>query len=356
MSGWCSSSMGRSKLHRQYYDQKRVGSYGGVAALQRVVPAERDVERWLSTQDAYTLHKPVRRRFKRRCVVVGGPNQQWQADLVDMSRLKQANNEITFLLTVIDVFSKRAWCIPLKSKSAAALVTAFTPLLNNRAPTTLQTDKGSEFLNRPLQRLLKEYGVHHFTTHNEDTKASIVERYNRTLKTRMWRYFTKNQTLRYVDVLQDFVRSYNDTYHRSIGMAPSAVNVTNQEMVWQRLYGHDGGGTPKYRVGDRVRISKAKRHFAKGYMANWTEELFTIVDVHRSDPPVYRLVDWNGDSLDGTFYEPELQKVIVSADKTYRVESELRRRNNGREVLVKWFGYPESFNSWIDARTLTLYT
>ena len=142
--------MGRSKLHRQYYDQKSVGSYGGVAALQRVVPAERDVERWLSTQDAYTLHKPVRRRFKRRCVVVGGPNQQWQADLVDMSRLKQANNEITFLLTVIDVFSKRAWCIPLKRKSAAALVTAFTPLLNNRAPTTLQTDKGSEFLNRPL--------------------------------------------------------------------------------------------------------------------------------------------------------------------------------------------------------------
>ena len=67
--------MGRSKLHRQYYDQKRVGSYGGVAALQRVVPAERDVERWLSMQDAYTLHKPVTRRFKRRCVVVGGPNQ-----------------------------------------------------------------------------------------------------------------------------------------------------------------------------------------------------------------------------------------------------------------------------------------
>ena len=347
----------RSKLHRHYYDPKRVGSYGGVAALRRVVPAERDVERWLSTQDAYTLHKPLRRHFKRRCVVVGGPNQQWQADLVDMSRLKAANDGTTFLLTVIDVFSKRAWCIPLKSKSAASLVAAFRRLLNDvNRPTTLQTDKGSEFLNWPLQRLLKEYGVHHFTTHNEETKASVVERFNRSLKTRMWRYFTKKQTIRYVDALQDFVRSYNDSYHRSIGMAPSAVNGANQETVWQRLYGHDGGGTPKYRVGDRVRISKAKRHFEKGYMANWTEELFTIVDAHRSDPPVYRLVDWHGDSLDGTFYEPELQKVIVSADKTYRVEAELRRRNNGREVLVQWFGYPESFNSWINARTLTSYT
>ena len=168
-------------------------------------------------------------------------------------------------------------------------MTAFTPLLNNRAPTTLQTDKGSEFLNRPVQRLLKEYGVHHFTTHNEDTKASIVERYNRTLKTRMWRYFTKNQTLRYVDVLQDFVRSYNDTYHRSIGMAPSAVNGAIRNGV-ATVVRPRRGGTPKYRVGDRVRISKAKRHFAKGYMANWTEELFTIVDVHRSDPPC---IDWS---------------------------------------------------------------
>ena len=116
---------------------------------------------------------------------------------------------------------------------------------HNNRPTTLQTDKGSEFLNRPLQRLLKEYGVHHFATHNEETKASVVERFNRSLKTRMWRYFTKKQTIRYVDALQDFVRSYNDSYHRSIGMAPSAVNGANQETVWQRLYGHDGGGTPQ---------------------------------------------------------------------------------------------------------------
>ena len=115
------------------------------------------------------------------------------------------------------------------------------------------------------------------------------------------------------------MRSYNDTYHRSIGMAPSEVTSTNQETVWQWLYGHESVGTPKFRVGDRVRISKVKRHFEKGYMANWTEKLFTIVDAHRSDPPVYRLVDWHGDKLDRTFYEPEPQKVVVRKGKTYRV-------------------------------------
>ena len=235
--------MGRSKLQLRYYDPKRVGSYGGVAALRKVVPKQ-DVERWLSKQDAYILHKPVRRRFKRRCVVVGGPNQQWQADLVDMSRLKKVNNGITFILTVIDVFSKLAWCVPLKNKSAATLVAAFTQLLGIGEPNTLQTDKGTEFLNRPLQKLLKEHGVHHFVTHNEETKASIVERFNRTLKTRMWRYFTKHQSVRYIDVLHAFMRSYNNTYHRSIGMAPSEVTSANQETVWQRLYGHESVGTP----------------------------------------------------------------------------------------------------------------
>ena len=150
------------------------------------------------------------------------------------------------------------------------------------------------------------------------------------------------------------MRSYNDTY-RSIGMAPSGVNCANQDIVWQMLHGDEGGGTPKYQVGDRARIRKAKRHFEKGYMANWTEELFTIENAHRSDPPVYRLTDWYGDKLDGTFYEPELQKVTVPKDKTYHVESFLRWRNKRREVLVKWFGYPESLNCWINAKTLARY-
>ena len=332
--------------HRLVLPLESRGSYGGVAALRRVVP-EQDVERWLSEQDTYTLHKPVRRRFKRRCVVVGGPNQQWQVDLVDMSRLNKVNDGTTFILTVIDVFSKLAWCVPLNNKSATSLVAAFTQLLSNGAPNTLQTDKCTEFLNRSLQKLLKEHGVHHFATHNEETKASIVERSNRTLKTPMWRYFTKTQSVRYVDVLQAFMRSYNDTYHRSIGMAPSEVTSTIQETVWQRLYGHESVGTPKFRVGDRVRIGKAKRHIEKGYMANWT-----IVDAHRSDTPVYRFVDWRGDKLDGTFYEPELQKVVVPKGKTYRVESVLRWRSKRRAVLVRVPHILQQLDRYQDSRQL----
>ena len=131
------------------------------------------------------------------------------------------------------------------------------------------------------------------------------------------------------------MRSYNDIHHRSIGMAPSKVNTSNQEEVWQR-----------------VRISKAKRQFKKDYMANWSEEVFSIHDVHPSDPPVYWLNDDPGEVLHGTFYEPEQQRVSVPIDKLYRVESVLLRRKVGKrsEALVKWYGYPSKFNSWIDAK------
>ncbi|KAI0239814.1 hypothetical protein LSAT2_009420, partial [Lamellibrachia satsuma] len=130
----------------------------------------------------------------------------------------------------------------------------------------------------------------------------------------------------------------------------------NKEAVWQRMYGHDvtGKGVPKLCVSDRVRVSKYKSTFEKGYETNWSEEMFTIHEVHPSDPPVYRLRDDLGEVLNGTFYELELQKVSVPVDKVYRVESVLQRRKVGRrtEALVKWFGYPSKFNNWIDASAI----
>ena len=135
------------------------------------------------------------------------------------------------------------------------------------------------------------------------------------------------------------------------------MNWKNQEEVWQRLYGHDGKGVPKFRVSNRVRISKYKGKFEKGYMANWSEDMYTIHEVHPSDPPVYRMIDDLGDVVDGTFYELELQKVSVPADKVYRVKSVLQRRKVGRrtEALVKWYDYPSKVNSWIDVNALVDY-
>ena len=133
---------------------------------------------------------------------------QWQADLVDLSNLKKDNDGMNFFLTMIDVFSKVAWC---EERVRDVVGSSADNHVHQRLTKELQTDQGLEFLNKSVQTLLKKYCIHHLSTHNAETKANIVERFNRTLKKRMWRYLTKHQTWRYIDILQDLVQSYNNT-------------------------------------------------------------------------------------------------------------------------------------------------
>jgi transposase InsO family protein len=202
-----------------------------------------------------------------RRVIVGGIDQQWQMDLADMQSTQTFNDGYRYLLVCIDVFSKYAWVVPLKNKTGPTLVEALKVILTSgRKPEKIMTDQGTEFLNT------------HFRAYNE-TKASVVERLIRTLKTKMWRYFTAKKTMRYVDMLPDMVYSYNHSVHRSIKTNPVDVTAENEKKVWHTLYDvHNIVKNVKYKfkIGDQVRISKMKRTFEKGYLPNFSKEIFTI--------------------------------------------------------------------------------
>ena len=352
-----------------YYDPSHPAGYGGVQKLYRAAKTRLksvrlpQVQRWLQEQATYTLHKPIRRKFSRSRTQVEGIDHQWQADLADVSHLATYNRGYKYLFCVIDVFSKFAWVVPLTSKSSSELVRALKVVLkqSGRHPLRWQTDKGTEFLNQAFQKELKKRDIHFFTTENPETKASIVERFQRTLKERMWKYFTHQHTLKYIDVLPHLVQSYNQSYHRSIGRAHQEVTV------FERLFGTSPSvPVPKkggvLAAGDWVRIGKTKRTFDKGYLPNWTTELFRVTErVRGRDPPVYKLKDMNGEVLKGTFYLPELQRVTKKEDDVYEIESILDRRTRKvgkrrvKEVKVHWKGYPSSFDSWIDASQIIDY-
>lgn len=344
-------------LREIYYSPSKAGSFGGVRQLQiQSGQTQKSVKQFLSQQDPYTLHKPARRHFTRRKVIVSGIDQQFQADLVDLSKLKRYNRDYRYLLTCIDVFSKYAWAIPLKDKTGKSLVKAFGEIVRERKPLQLQTDKGSEFTNRRFQTFLKENQILFFTSFNE-VKAAIVERFNRTLKTKMWRYFTAKNTLKYVDVLQPMLDAYNRSYHRSIKTTPVSVTWKNQDEIWQNLYGKPmRERKPKFQPGDVVRISKNKQVFEKGYLPNWTEEIFTIVKRIPGNPPTYKLKDYHSEELQGSFYEQELQK-IVKKDDEFLIEAilETRKRGKRKQYLVKWLGWPSSFNSWVNESDMKAY-
>ncbi len=275
--------------------------------------------------------------------------------MIDLTKISPENNGYNFILTVIDVFSKYAWAIPLKDKTALSVLTAFKTIFEERSPLRLHTDEGKEFLNKNLKDYLKKMNIKHFVIYSE-MKAAVVERFNRTLKEKMWRYFTFQKTKRYIDILPDLLSSYNNTYHRSIKMKPTEVDEKNEDQVWFNLYGEMPKQKKlKFNIGDKVRISKDKGLFDKGYTSNWKKELFVIKDIIYYNIPVYKLMDLMNEEINGVFYEEELQKVS-NTKNIYDIDKILKTKTvkGEKQYFISWDGYPEKFNSWVPASSLNL--
>ena len=277
--------------------------------------------------------------------MVSGIDKIWAADLADMTAFKDYNDGYTFLLLVIDTFSKYGYLIPLKNKKGETVANALKDIFKKRKPGKLWTDKGKEFYNKDVKDLVELY-----STENEE-KSSIAERWVRTIKEKMWKYFTDNNTYKYIDVLPDLVEDYNNTVHSSIKLTPKEASKKKNELtVWRNLYPDRYKKydiIPKFSVGDEVRITKKKKVFEKGYTTRWTEEIFTITEIQDTNPVTYKLADLQGEEIKGTFYEPELQKT---EQQIFRIEKVIKKEK-GRS-LVKWKGYSDKFNSWVDNKDL----
>lgn len=360
-------------LGRIYFNPRHPASFKGPHKLYEVVKEEgkhkiglAKIQRWLHTIPSYSLHKPVRRKFKRLKVIVTGLRDQYEADLADMQKLKRYNDDYTFLLVVIDVFSRFLWVEPLKSKNEQDVVNGFRKIFQRAPkPRRLRTDRGKEFTGQKTQDYFNEINIEHWAAHNDEMKANFAERVIRTLKTSLWGYMRKNKKYRYVDVLQDVVHAYNNTRHRSTKMKPSEITRGDvEERLWWHLYkpktpyikSRLGKRTPYlFKKGDHVRISHKVHTFERAYDEKWTQEIFVVRQPFtRLGIKKYRLEDLTGEDVSGTFYEGELQKVTYSEEGPFDIEKILHTRGQGeeKEHLVKWKGWPEKFNSWISGKEL----
>ena len=363
-------------LESIYYDPKHPGSLSGPSKLYQAVRSEgkfriglRRIKTWLKGQETYTMTHQVRRKFPRNRYAVEGIDSHWQADLMDMKNLAGYNNGIQYLLVIIDLFSRFVWVYPLKDKKAQEMVKALKLLWESqpRRPKVFQSDSGSEFKNRWVKDFLKEREVVQLFSLNE-TKAAYAERAIKTIKMRLYRYMLKHFTYRYADVLNDVVKSYNHTKHRALGQAPSEVNEENEaeSRLDQYLIRTKYQAPPRknmkrkytFKVGDKVRISHLRQAFDREYQEKWTGEIFTVVRrywVQSQD--VYKLKDWGGDPIEGTFYAAELQPVTEDPNQEYRIQEVVKKRsrNKRKEVLVKWMHWPKKYNSWIPEEDVKHY-
>lgn len=271
------------------------------------------IQKWLSNQTTYTLHKDRITKFLRCSYNISNIDDLWEIDLIDVQSISRKNRGFKFILAVIDCFSKYAWCLPIKRKTPKEIIGAFSTLfsLTERRPMVIQSDKGREFNNTALKKFLAQYDISYHTTRDPVTKAAICERFIRTIKGIIYKYFTYTKDSRYVDVLDSLVSVYNKRKHSTIGMPPIEVSESNVLKVWKHMQKRKKTSLKKciYHIGDIVRVSNPKTLFEKGYKPKWSTELFTIDKCILKSPVVYRLRDSDGSLIKGNFYEQELQIV-----------------------------------------------
>ena len=354
------------------------------------------IKEWLSTQRSYTYHKRVNYKFPTNPIVAGKIDGQWESDLMFLPELVRFNDGFKIALVCVDVVSRFAWVEPMKTKHGESTTQAMIEIFkrsNPRKPEFLHTDAGKEFFNTHFKKLMTSKNITHFITDTDSRqKAAIAERFNRTLKEKIYKFLDDNpHNSRYIDVLQDLVKSYNNTVHSAHGMKPIDVtHDTEGQALWNQYkrywtdekdfervgakrkqkkkrslpatnFAYRGvtdnalnqrrNSARLLKPGELVRIAGKKHPFFKEYKGNWTEELFKILKVQKRHPNfVYQLTEFNGEPVTGIFYREELQKVEKNPDgQTWEIEKVLKteKRSGGVRHFVKWFGYSDKYNSWV---------
>ena len=355
-------------MKRLYYDIKNPSSLSGERKLLRAAALInpqiilRDVKEFLSEQDAHTLHKITRKKFPRRKILAPKPKVIVAADLADMRNLAKYNNGYKYIVVFIDVFSRYLRAVSIKKKNAEVLRNVIKEVLESndfKGASRLFVDRGGEFYNRMVEAYCRDNNIKIYSVFSYDVKSAIAERVIQTLKRKIYKYLSANNKRKYISALPELVNTYNKTIHCSLGgKTPAQVhNLKSPKAITRQFYVMYKTAFPSQQsrstflsVGDSVRIVKKVKGdvFKRGYTVQTTEEIFTIIEIDRSqNPAIFYLKDLGGEKIDGIFYESELVRTAIPEHFPIRI---LRRRKN--KYLVRWQGYPPNFDSWVNVRDL----
>jgi len=366
-------------LHSIYTNVQKPGSFQGIVKLYKAVLDEgvyliklHEIQKWLQSVNAYTMNRPVKRVTKRPSVIVSGLYDQYETDLASLNKYEyiEQNDGVKYLLVVIDVFSRFIWVRPLKNKLASNVIKAFQNIFDTmiKTPRRMRSDRGSEFTSTETRKFMKERNIVQMFTSNE-LQANYVERVIKTIKSKIYRYLVNTNSLRYIDVLPKIVSSYNSTWHSGIRSKPEEVTEKNEKQLWWQMYWPKetlneetkrlrAERKEKYKlnVGDFVRISLRKKAFQREYDERWSGEIFIVVSKFKRNGsiPMYKLTDYEGEKVTGTFYTKEIQKITSSPRNFFVIDKIIdeRKINNIYEVKVSYKYWPRKFNRWIKKTTI----
>jgi hypothetical protein len=314
--------------------------------------------------DSRTLHREYHKPRHYNPYYVFKRREQVQSDLIDMQEISRANDGVRYLMILIDVFTKRIWVYPLKTKTGVETSQVIERWINSLTtpPDILRTDRGTEYTNVLVQNVLAEGGIE-WQPAGGPHKAAVAERLNRSLQNLIYTYLSDRESLRYIDNLQDIVKTYMRRPHRSLKwMSPKEADRPTNELrvrgIFMARYAkHELNRQHKdaFKLEDIVRLKTSSSSISssrRSYAEQFTGEYFKIARINRAMPIImYYVKSMNtGEHIEEGFYANELQRVKGGI---YKIEKIVRRRTrysdrlrrNVPEVLVKWLHFDKE--EWI---------
>ena len=294
------------------------------------------------------LNKGVINKFERKKVIVIHIDEIHSCDLVDMVKYSKVNRGYKYIFTNIDIFSKYTWSFPLKTKTIKDIKPCFEKIFKERKPKYFWSDKESAFFSKEMLKFFEDNNVKIYHTYS-NLKAVVIERFNRSLRELMMKEFVKNNNTVWYNILPELIKTYNNRYHRTIKMKPIDVNKSNEKHIKNTVYNYDiTNKKPKFKINDIVRISLKRREL----FDKWSEELFKIYKINKSNVITYQVKDMNDEIIKGIFYEKELQ-LTKNTTGEYIIEKIFKKKGN--QMYVKWRGYSNNFNSWVNKYDIKKY-
>lgn len=353
-------------LRQSYISPGEKVAFSGINSIKKEFPhlTRTQISDVLASIHTYTLHREVKKVKVFNPFFIYTLRQQIQIDLIDVSKLHMSNDGVHFLFVAIDCFSKKTWLIQQNNKQGSTTLESFKTLLRimrGSPPVSVFFDRGKEFCNARVYAYLAEHGINVFHP-NSEIKAPIVERVNRTIQDIIFKYLTQYETLRYIDVMTELLRSYNERFHRTIKMSPNNaelpenhIEVRSNLNVYYDKARSKRTKRVRFKVGDTVRLAFSKYAFQRGFNERFKRELFKVVSIFTRMPITqYGLKSMNNNEvIQGKFYANELQK---HTSKEFRIEEVLQSKtlkNGTRKHYVKWQDFDSTHNSWIDDSDLT---